>query len=93
MSTKRRLLKAAVVTAAPRLLARVTGSRRRNDPLTRATNWATGLVGRRRRRTPVGRLALQGLGAAALAVPLGLWVGRKVRGEEETAGGQTEANR
>ncbi len=78
-----RLLRTAGVTTSRNLLSRVTGRRRRSwtsDVSERIGD----LMGRRRRRSNTGRLALQGLGAAAVALPLGLWVGRRLRGEDVT---------
>lgn len=50
-----------------------------------AGRWAAGQVMRRQKRSlSVGAIAFRGLGAAALAVPVGLWVGRKLLGGSES---------
>lgn len=69
--------------AAGPVLLRAVG-RAPKSPMLRAASAASSLVLRRRRRhaSPVMRAAA-GLGAAALAVPLGLWLGRKLRGGEQ----------
>jgi hypothetical protein len=64
----------------------------RKAALMKAVGWVTNRVTPRRKRTSAGKMALQGLGAAAVALPLGLWVGRKVRGGSEMTGGYHEGN-
>jgi beta-lactamase regulating signal transducer with metallopeptidase domain len=49
-----------------------------------ASSWVANRI-RRRRRPSYARTAMQGIGAAAVAIPLGVWVGRKVRGANEPA--------
>jgi hypothetical protein len=44
-----------------------------------ATGWVTRRLGRRQKPS-IAKTAVQGIGAAAVAIPLGMWVGRKVRG-------------
>jgi hypothetical protein len=76
----RNVLRAALLV--PRIVRAV--ERARMSRMERAAGWVRGRlpVRRRRSRTP---LVLGGLGAAAVALPLGVWVGRRVRGRTETA--------
>lgn len=86
MGVARTVLKGAAWAKAPRLMF----ARRhpRKAALLAATSWVTSRVlPQRRKRHSFTRTAVQGLGAAAVAIPVGLWVGRKTRGSEhETAG-------
>jgi hypothetical protein len=76
------MLMTAARLAAPHLLSMTRGRKRKLA--TRAGKWASEHVMRRHRRS-VARMALSGLGAAAVAVPVGMWVGRKLmeRGEAD----------
>jgi hypothetical protein len=80
MSVTRKVLKGAAWVKAPKLMLA-----RRNPKkaaLLAAASWVTSRImpGRRRRRTSFARTAAQGLGAAAVAIPVGLWLGRKALG-------------
>ncbi|HEV2132512.1 MAG TPA: hypothetical protein VGR27_15465 [Longimicrobiaceae bacterium] len=86
----KKVLKGAAWAKAPRLMFAAKNPRK--AAVLKAVDWATGLVTPRRKRRSTGKLALQGLGAAAVALPLGLWVGRKVRGGSETTSGYGEGN-
>lgn len=75
---KKKLLKTAARLASPHLAGAMLG--RKKSPLTRAADWASGHVVRRSAPAPsMGSTALKGLGAAAVALPLGMWLGRKLR--------------
>jgi hypothetical protein len=50
-----------------------------------ALTWAALRLGLRKRRPPYGKIAAGGLAAAAVAVPVGMMVGRKLRGANEAA--------
>ncbi len=86
----RRLLKGAAWMKAPRLMFAAKNPRK--AALMKAVGWVTNRVTPRRKRTSAGKVALQGIGAAAVALPLGLWVGRKVRGGSETMAGHGAGN-
>jgi hypothetical protein len=87
---KRKLLKAAGALAAPKLIRSI--SKPAGDRVLKATRHAADgvldlLPLRRRRRASPMRIAAKGLGAAAIALPVGLWVGRQLwnRGGEGSA--------
>lgn len=88
MGLGKKALKTVGWVKAPRLMF----ARRhpRKAALLAATGWITNRVlpGRRRRRASFARTAAQGLGAAVVAIPVGVWVGRKVWGgsSEQPAG-------
>lgn len=76
---KKTMMKKAMRLAKP-MMARKPG------PFAVAAGWAGEHLGERlmpARRRSVGKGAAYGLGAAALAIPLGMWVGRRVRGGGE----------
>ncbi|HEX6924987.1 MAG TPA: hypothetical protein VF167_06135 [Longimicrobiaceae bacterium] len=77
MGTKKRILKGAGYLAAPKLL--FTLNHPRKAMMARAATWATGhLMPRRRRSHTMGTTAMRGLSAAAVALPVGLWLGRRI---------------
>jgi hypothetical protein len=78
------LLKAAAKHAVPRLASMTRG--RRKKMVMNAGKWAAGQVLRRKRRASMGTLALRGLGVAALAVPVGMWIGKMISERGEAAG-------
>jgi hypothetical protein len=90
MGFAKKALKTVGWVKAPRLMF----ARRhpRKAALLAATGWIANRVlpGRRRRRTSFARTAAQGLGAAAVAIPVGVWVGRKVWGGSEQPAGATQ---
>jgi hypothetical protein len=72
-------LKTAAWVKAPRLMFAKRNPRK--AALLAATSWVVGRVlPNRKKRTSRGRTAVQGLGAAAVAIPVGLWAGRKLLG-------------
>jgi hypothetical protein len=78
MSVTRKVLKGAAWVKAPKLMLA-----RRNPKkaaLLAAASWVSSRVMPRRRRPSFARTAVQGLGAAAVAIPVGLWLGRKALG-------------
>jgi len=81
MGIASRTLKAAAWVKAPKLMFA-----RRNPKkaaLFTAASWVTSRVlPHRRKKNSFGRTAIQGLGAAAVAIPVGLWVGRKTLGSD-----------
>jgi hypothetical protein len=74
---KSKLVKAAAWAAAPKMMFAAKNPRK--AALMKATQWAVERVRPAPKRNAVGRSAAVGLGAAAVAVPLGLWLGRRLR--------------
>ena len=78
------LLKTAARQAAkhavPQLVSMTRG--RKKKMLMKAGKWAAGQVVRKQKRS-MGMLALKGLGVAALAVPVGMWVGRMIMDQDD----------
>lgn len=77
MGLKKKVMKTAGVAAASRIASK------QGDNLARAAEWASDRVRPRRKRNVMGITAAKGLGAAALALPIGLWLGRRRRSEAE----------
>jgi hypothetical protein len=79
MSVAKKILKGAAWAKAPKLMFARRNPRK--AALLAATSWvANRVMPGRRKKTSLTRTAVQGLGAAAVALPLGLWAGRKVLG-------------
>jgi hypothetical protein len=76
------MLKRAAKHAVPHLATLTRGRKKRM--LVKAGKWAAGRVMHKRARTSMGTLALRGLGVAVLAVPVGMWLGRKMMAGQET---------
>jgi hypothetical protein len=76
-----RLLKTASYIAAPKLT--YAARHPRKAALLKAGAWATGLVMSRRSRSSRGMTAMKGLGAAAIALPIGMWMGRRMMNRQE----------
>lgn len=74
MGIKKTLKKTTGIAGATRGFARSQGNN-----LSRAAEWATDRIRPRRKRNVFGITAAKGLGAAAVALPLGLWLGRRRR--------------
>ncbi len=79
---KKKVLKAATWAAAPKTMLALKNPRK--AALVKAAGWAVGRM-RPEPKRHTGRNAVIGLGAAAIAIPLGMWVGRMLRGEESGA--------
>lgn len=77
MGMTKTLLKGASYMTAP--AATFAFNNPKKAALVKATEWATKRVLPRRKRPSYGAMALKGLGAAAVAVPLGMWLGSKLR--------------
>ena len=77
------LLKTAAKHAIPHLHDLTRG--RKKKMIMGAGKWAAGHVMRRQSRS-MGMMALKGFGAAAIAIPVGMWIGRKLLAGDE--GGQ-----
>lgn len=76
MGMKKTLLKGAGYIAAPKLSFAMHHPRK--AAMTSVATWALGHMTHRRRRHTMGNTAAKGLGAAAVALPLGLWLGRRI---------------
>ena len=75
-------LKTAARMAAPHLLALTRGKRKKM--IVGAGKWAARQMAKKQKKAAV-RLAFKGLGVAAVAVPVGLWVGKKLMERRESA--------
>jgi hypothetical protein len=79
MGIAKKALKTVAWVKAPKLMFAKRNPKK--AALLAAAGWVTKRVlPQRRKRTSFGRTAAQGLGAAAVAIPVGLWVGRKAMG-------------
>jgi len=77
---KNRIVNAVAWAAAPKMMFAAKNPRK--AALLKATQWAVQRVRPAPKRNALGRNAAVGLGAAAVAVPLGLWLGRRLREDE-----------
>ena len=77
------LLKTAARHAIPHLHDLTRG--RKKKMLKHAGKWAASQV-MRKQKASMGSMALKGLGAAAIAIPVGMWIGKKLL--EGDAGGE-----
>lgn len=80
----KKLIKTAAFAAAPKMMLMARNPKK--AALLKAAGWAMGRVRPQPKRSSVGRNAALGLGAAALAVPLGMLMGRMLRGGSGGAG-------
>ena len=80
MGIKRKLLKGAGYIAAPKLAFALDMPRK--AAMAKATSWALGHVTQRRRKPSMRITAAKGLGAAAVTLPLGMWLGRRLMTRE-----------
>jgi hypothetical protein len=79
MGIAKKAIKTAAWVKAPKLMFAKRNPKK--AAFLAAAGWVTNRVlPQRRKKTSLTRTAVQGLGAAAVALPLGLWVGRKARG-------------
>jgi hypothetical protein len=76
------LLKTAAKHAIPHLHDLTRG--RKKKMLKHAGKWAAGQM-MRKHRASMGSMALKGLGAAAIAIPVGMWIGKKLLSGDESA--------
>lgn len=84
MGLKKTVMKTAGVGAAATATNRFAKSQAKN--LSRAAEWATDKVRPQRKRNRMRMTAVKGLGAAAVALPVGLWLGRRRRSGDVDAG-------
>lgn len=85
---KTKMLKTAAKLATPHLAASMLGRKkslfgRSRSPLDRAVDFGRGLMPAQRSTSSAGSTALKGIGAAAVAIPLGMWLGRKLTQRDE----------
>jgi hypothetical protein len=77
MGMKRKLLKGAGYIAAPKLSFAMHHPRK--AAMAGVATWALDhMTTHRRRRSSMGSTTAKGLGAAAIALPIGLWLGRRM---------------
>ncbi|HUE96867.1 MAG TPA: hypothetical protein VMN39_09415 [Longimicrobiaceae bacterium] len=82
MSMKKRLAKGAAYAADPKLTFSAFNPKK--AAFAKAASWATDRISPRR-RVSKSAMAMKGIGAAAVALPIGLWLGRRFLGNEEHA--------
>ena len=75
MGMKRKILKGAGYLATPKLAFAFNHPRK--AAMVKATTWAMNRIPARRRRASPGMTAAKGLGAAVIALPVGMWLGRR----------------
>lgn len=75
-----KLFKAAAWAKAPKAMFAVTNPRK--AAVLKAADWVTDRLGLPRRRTSPARTAIKGVAAAAVALPIGLWLGKRGRGSD-----------
>lgn len=83
MAMKKRLLKAAGYAAAPKLAFALQHPRKM--AMAKAATWAMHRIGPQKRRMSMAGTAARGFGAAAVALPIGMWLGRRVFHDEQRA--------
>lgn len=76
-----RMIKTASYLAAPKMAFAAFNPRK--AAVVKAGQWAMDRVRPQPRKPAYGSLALKGIGAAALAVPVGMWLGRRARSEAQ----------
>lgn len=76
MGMRKRLLKAASYAAAPKLA--FTLQHPRKMAMAQAATWAMHRISPQKRRSSMAGTAARGFGAAAVALPVGMWLGRRV---------------
>jgi len=79
MGMKRKLLKGVGYLAAPKLTFALDMPRK--AAMAGAASWAMNRVTHRHRRPSLAMTAAKGLGAAAIALPIGMWLGRRMNEE------------
>lgn len=76
MGMKNRLLSAAGYAAAPRLAFALQHPGKM--AVASAAGWVANRISPRRRHSSRGATAAKGFGAAAVALPVGMWLGRRI---------------
>lgn len=83
MGMRKRLAKGVGYAMAPK--ATFAALHPRKAGYAKAASWVVGRVAPSKRRHSRGRTVAAGIGAAAVTVPLGLWIGRRMRAEQRHA--------
>ncbi len=81
MDMRKTLAKGAGYAMAPKATFAMLHPRK--AAYTKAAGWVVDRVAPSRRRRSRSRTVAAGLGAAAVTVPLGLWLGRRMRSEQQ----------
>ena len=81
MSMRKKLAKGAAYAVAPKLSFAALNPKK--AAFAKAASWAMDRAMPERRRRSRRSMAMKGIGAAALAVPVGLWLGRRFLGSRE----------
>lgn len=81
MGMTKSLLKGASYMAAPKTTFALNNPRK--AAFAKATKWATKRMMPHRKQPSMGMMAMKGLGAAAVAIPIGMWLGRRMMGSSE----------
>ena len=76
MGMTKKIMKGAGYLAAPKLA--FTMNHPRKAAMATAATWAMGHMTPRRKRSSMGMTAAKGLGAAAIMLPVGMWLGRRM---------------
>ena len=77
----KKIFKGAAWLAAPKLMFAAKNPKK--AAFVKAVDWASDLAGGKKKRNSTVGTAMKGLGAAALALPLGLWAGKKFLGGDD----------
>lgn len=87
MGMRKTMMKGMSYAVAPK--AAFTVFNPKKTAFAKATGWAMSSMFPRRRNNTMAMTAAKGFGAAAIAVPLGMWIGRKIwHGDQGSTGGQ-----
>lgn len=81
MGMTKKIAKGFAYSAAPKLA--FTAFNPKKAAFVKAADWAMDRVKPQRRRRSRSAMAMKGLGAAAVALPVGMWLGRRFRGSEQ----------
>ena len=81
MSIRKKVVKGMAYAAAPKLSFAAFNPKK--AAFAKAASWAMDHVTPERRRRSKRHMAMKGLGAAAMALPVGVWLGRKYLGNDE----------
>jgi hypothetical protein len=84
MGMRKRIAKGVGYAVAPK--ATFTALHPRKAAYAKATTWLVDRMTPSRRRRSRTRAVATGLGAAAVTVPLGLWLGRRIRSQRHQSG-------
>jgi hypothetical protein len=79
MGIKKKIIKSVGYVAAPKLSFALDMPRK--AAMLKAASMAVGHLTHRRRKPSMAMTTAKGLGAAALALPLGIWLGRRYMDE------------